>query len=86
MSLIPKTRPDSRGMAGTLSVLSKHTRAKKEKIQIYHEIDRDFFNTEKPTNPLDFINTTNQKVMINPGVPYVSTSQNEIFERRILLN
>lgn len=24
--------------------------------------------------------------MINPGVPYVSTSQNEIFERRILLN
>ena len=28
----------------------------------------------------------NQKVVINPGVPYVGTSQNEIFERRILLN
>ena len=33
-----------------------------------------------------FIDNEKQKVIINPGVPYVSTSQNEIFERRILMN
>jgi len=60
--------------AGVLSILSKHNRNKKEKIQVYNEIDRDFFAKEKPANPLDFINTDNQKVMINPGMPYVSTS------------
>ena len=36
-------------------------------------------------NPLSFIDNNKQKVMINPGVPYVSTSQNEIFERRNFL-
>lgn len=68
------------------SAMSKNTKNKKQKISIYNEIDRDFFNIDKPTDPLQFIDNTKQKVMINPGVPYVSTSQNEIFERRILLN
>lgn len=34
---------------------------------------------------MTYIDTSKQKVMINPGVPYVSTSQNEIFERRNFL-
>mmetsp|Transcript_27219 Transcript_27219/g.33860 ORF Transcript_27219/g.33860 Transcript_27219/m.33860 type:complete len:103 (+) Transcript_27219:28-336(+) len=59
---------------------------RKEKLGIYNEIDREWFNPEKPTNPMLFIDNDKQKVVINPGVPYVSTSQNEIFERRILLN
>ena len=39
---------------------------------------------EQPPNPLDFIQKEEQKVMINPGVPYISTSQKEIFENRNL--
>jgi hypothetical protein len=35
---------------------------------------------------MDYIDNNKQKVLINPGVPYVSTSQNEIFERRIMKN
>ena len=59
---------------------------RKEKLQIYNEIDREWFNPDKPTNPMLFIDNEKQKVIINPGVPYISTSQNEIFERRIQLN
>ena len=61
-------------------------RKKTNQIKLYGEIDRNFFSTEKPTNPMEYIDNDKQKVHINPGVPYVSTSQNEIFERRILLN
>ena len=64
------------------SVLSKHTMNKKLKINMYREVDRDFFCKEKPLNPRVFINTEVQKVMINPGIPYISTSVNEIFEIR----
>ena len=66
------------------SVQSRVTRDKKEKIRIYHDLGEDFKNN-KPENPLTYIDTIKQKVMINPGVPYVSTSQNEIFERRNIL-
>lgn len=44
------------------------------------------FIGKKSTNPQEFINTRTQKVTINPGVPYKSTSQNEIFERRFVSN
>ena len=57
-------------------------RNKREKLKIYSEIDKIFFTNERPSNPLDFINKDTQKVMINPGIPYVSTSHYEIFERR----
>ena len=68
------------------SALSKNTKKKKEKLRVYDEIDRDYFKKTKPSNPLEFIDTDKLKVMINPGVPYISTSQNEIFERRIKEN
>ena len=60
---------------GTLAtIVSRHTKNKREKLAIYNEIDRDYFCSEKPQNPLSFIDKDRQKVMINPGVPYVSTS------------
>ena len=52
-------------------------------MEIYNQIDRQYFLDEPPTNPLEFINKNVLKVVINPGVPYVSTSVNEIFENRI---
>jgi len=51
-------------------------------MKVYEEIDRNWFQLDKPTNPLDYIDKKRHKVIINPGVPYVSTSQNEIFEKR----
>ena len=53
-------------------------------MKIYHDLG-EYFNNAKPVNPLSYIDTIKQKVMINPGVPYVSTSQNEIFERRNII-
>lgn len=44
------------------------------------------FTSNMPTNPVDFMNNAKQKSIINPGVPYVSTSQHEIFEIRNLRN
>ena len=45
---------------------------KKAKVEIYRTVDEEFRNT-RPTNPLDFIEK-DQKVTINVGVPYHSTS------------
>ena len=68
------------------SVVSKMTKNKKEKIEVYHDIDRAYFSSDKPVNPLAFIDKDKQKVMINPGVSYASTSEKEIFERRLILH
>ena len=56
-----------------------------EKKKIYDSIDRTYFNPDNLINPQQFLGS-DQKMIINPGVPYCSTSMNEIFERRILLN
>ena len=45
-------------------------------------MDRQYFTTNKPQDPLDFINHLTEKSAINPGVVYESTSQKEIFEIR----
>ena len=45
----------------------------------------DDFKKERPTDPLEFIEK-DQKIMINAGVPYHSTSQVEIFEIRNRMN
>ena len=57
---------------------------KKAKVEIYRTLDEDF-RDPRPTNPLDFIEK-DQKVTINVGVPYHSTSQVEIFEIRNRMN
>lgn len=68
------------------SGLQQVMKNRKEKLEIYKEIDREYFNPDKATNPMQFIDNNQQKIMINPNIPYVSTSQNEIFERRMLKN
>lgn len=57
-------------------------RVKQEKLKIYQDIDRYHFTSDKPDDPKEFINQQTEKCTINPGVQYVSTSQNEIFEIR----
>ena len=44
------------------------------------------FAEKMPTNAQEFIDNQTQKVMINSGVPYRSTSYNEVFERRFRTN
>jgi len=41
---------------------------------ILKELDKEYFEKHKPTNPNDYIDMQTQKVMITPGVPYKSTS------------
>ena len=91
-----KNKLTSGGLTGTMlsaadpraTVQSKLTDkvnpAKNEKRQIYQDIG-EYFSGTKPINPLSYIDGNKQKVMINPGVPYISTSQNEIFQRREFL-
>ena len=55
---------------------------KRAKRAVYQAIDREYFGYGQPTNPTDFIDNDVHKVVINPGVAYVSTSLNEIFEKR----
>ena len=71
---------------GTTSKLGKFEKSKKQKIEIYRTIDREYFTNERPTNTMEFIDKKTMKEMINSGVPYTSTSQHEVFERRIILN
>ena len=59
---------------------------REQKKRIYNEIDRVVFNSNLPTNPVEFMNNAKQKSIINPGMPYVSTSQHEIFEIRNMIN
>ena len=74
------------GTINSNNVVSKQTKNKKEKLEIYHDIDRAYFSSDKPQNPMAFIDKDRQKVMINPGVSYKSTSEKEIFERRLILH
>lgn len=60
---------------------AKKFRDKQERIKIYHEIDRDYFDSQKPKDPNEFIKS-DQKVVINPGVPYKISNHPEIFEIR----
>lgn len=54
--------------------------AKKKEIN-FSEVD--FHHHKKPSDPYDFINKKNQKIDINPGIIYKSTSQDAVFEPRI---
>jgi len=47
------------------------------------KVDNTFLTMKKPKDPYDFINKKTQKIEINPGVPYRSTSHDEVFEPRI---
>lgn len=76
------------GNGGAMSVMSKTRTVHKrmEKRQLYQVIDTSFFSKDRPSNPLEFIDKRTQKVTINPGIPYVSSSQTDIFEIRNALN
>ena len=70
---------------GNDSKLDKNAKNKKEKLAIYRKIDEKYSTNERPKNPAEFIDKKTMKETINPGIPYLSTSQNAVFERRIIL-
>lgn len=64
------------------SKLNEQVKIKHDKQNLIAEIDKNYFTTEKPQDPIEFINAMTEKSAINPGVTYESTSQKEIFEIR----
>jgi hypothetical protein len=55
----------------------------KRKSMNMEKIDGAFLDANRPKDPYEFINRRTQKIEINPGVAYKSTSANEVFEPRI---
>ena len=68
------------------TVAHKHAKQKKKQTELYNEVDMAYFNSRKPKNLTSFIDRKTQKITINPGMPYISASQNEIFEIRSRTN
>lgn len=48
----------------------------------YDDFDKGVFSMKR-NDPYNMFDRKKQKITINPGVPYVSTSENDIFELRI---
>jgi len=46
-------------------------------------VDETFLKMKRPKDPYEFIDKKTQKIEINPGITYKSTSQDEVFEPRI---
>ena len=68
-------RPDS------VSELTHHL--KKQQSQLYNQVDSEFLELDKKNfDPLKYIDKKCQKIVINPGVPYISTSHDAVFELR----
>ena len=54
---------------------------KKRQSIIYAQVDQDFLD-KRNFDPNKYIDKKHQKIVINPGVPYISTSQDAVFEIR----
>jgi hypothetical protein len=50
------------------------------------DVEQSFLNHQKPKNPYDYIDKKLQKIQINPGMPYMGTSVDEILEIRNQVN
>ena len=50
--------------------------------QTIEGIDKNFMKTYKSKNPYDYINKKTHKIEILPGMPYISTSNVDVFEIR----
>ena len=64
----------------TKQVIEK-SKKKQDALDIYKKID-DTFIDKQPADAHKIIETDFQKISINPGVPYISTSQDAVFEIR----
>ena len=54
---------------------------KKRQSMLYQQVDEDFLD-KRNYDPNKYINKKCQKIVINPGVPYISTSSDAVFEIR----
>ena len=46
---------------------------KKKQVELYSKVDKEFLES-KPKDPYKFIDKKTQKIEINPGIPYISSS------------
>jgi len=53
--------------------------------KIYDDVDETFLASSKPKDPFEIVDRRTQKIEINPGIPYKSTSHDEVFELRAKL-
>ena len=54
---------------------------KKKQVELYSKVDKEFLDNT-PKDPYKFIDRKTQKIEINPGISYVSSSQDAVFEVR----
>lgn len=57
----------------------------KKKSMSMQKVDETFLKMQRPKDPYDFIDKKTQKIEINAGIAYKSTSANEVFEPRIYI-
>ena len=73
-----------------LKIQNKLLRKKNEEARVrksyrdrFQSINMDNFDKQNPQNdPYRFFDKSKQKIVINPGIAYISTSQADIFELR----
>jgi hypothetical protein len=71
-------RKDNQSMMG----ISDKTHAKfKQQLNLYSNVDESFLD-KKPKDPYKYMDKKKQKIEINPGVPYISSSHDAVFEIR----
>lgn len=63
-----------------------HDNKKKVFLNAISDVEQSFLNHQKPKNPYDYIDNRLQKIQINPGMPYMGASVDEIFEIRNQVN
>ena len=61
---------------------AKDAQAKKRMQQVYQTLNVTDFVINERNNPYSTFDRKRQKIQLNPGVPYRSTSQNDVFELR----
>ena len=59
---------------------------KKVFLNVISDIEQSFLNNQKPKSPYDYIDKKLQKIQINPGMPYLGTSVDDILEIRNQVN
>ena len=59
---------------------------KKVFLSVINDVEQSFLNNQKPKSPYDYIDKKLQKIQINPGMPFMGTSADDILEIRNQVN
>lgn len=75
-----KTNPVS--ITSGKTALTYQQQRRKNFEDVIKELDDTFVNMEGPKDPYEYIDKKTQKIEITTGIPYKSTSQEDVFELR----